>query len=313
MQWGGLLGHLSSGSLNYYISICIESFSIVAVDTFILITGYFSYPKSSIRINKLVLLTMVMIFYGIILSISYFLSRKSIMTVGVAVKIITNSFSQWFVILYCILYLLIPFLNKLLDDLSQKEWKALLLIAFIFFYCWPTFFTSVTVSDHGYGIINFVCLYIVGAYLRRFGQPKMFAHPAFMYLVMTVFTIILSVITQNRAWAYNSPFVLLASVALFVIFLSIRMKYHPLINRLATYTFAVFIIDVNPFFNRFLYRGIFHSNQYWHSHWMIVNLIIATIGVYVICIAIEFLRRLIFGRLFDWITSKFRLTISVKH
>ena len=308
---GGGLKHVISGSSNYYLAHLLESFSIIAVNTFVIITGYFSYKKNNIRIAKVLNLVAIMIFWGLLLSlITVFVLRPQNTTIFVGKDILETTTNQWFVIIYCILYLLIPYLNKMISEINQNSYKWLLGIGLFFFYFWPSFYTRVTVNDGGYGIINFVYLYLVGAYISKYHkEDKQIVKPFIVYLLCTLVVTIFS-LKIGRAWDYCFIFNLIGSVALFQVFRSINVKHNKFINYLATYTFAVYLIDVNEFFNKFLYRTLFHSNEYWNSNAMILNLIISVIGIYIICIILEFLRRLIFGRLFAWLISKVKLKIE---
>ena len=103
------------------------------------------------------------------------------------------------------------------------------------------------------------------------------------------------------------------AVALFEFFISLNIKYNPLINTLASFTFSVYLINVNGLFNKFLYQGLFRSNEYWQSPMIIFNSIIAIIGIYVICICLEFLRSILLDKkIFKPLTKKVKGTIEVQ-
>lgn len=307
---GGVLGHTISGSINYYSSHLLESMSIVAVNVFVLITGYFSYKKEQVKVSKAINLVVIMIFWGLLLSLlTVLILQPRRIDVGVIEDIIKSATNQWFVVIYSILYLLIPFLNKVINNINKNSYKWLLGIGLFFFYIWPSFYTKVTLNDGGYGIVNFVYLYLIGAYIRKYHQnDKSIIKSLLVYLLCALIVTVFS-FKFGRAWDYCFVFNLVGSIALFELFRSINIKHSKLINQLATYTFAVYLIDVNEFFNKFLYRTLFHSNHYWNSNGMILNLIISVIGIYIICIILEFLRRLIFGRFFDWFVNKIKLEI----
>lgn len=210
------------------------------------------------------------------------------------------------------MYLLIPFLNKIINNISQNSYKTLLVIGLIFFYFWPSFYTKITVSDAGYGIVNFVYLYFIGAYIRKYHEnDKHVLSPLIIYLGCALITTVAS-LKIGRAWDYNFIFNLIGSVALFEVFRSINIKHSKVINKLATYTFAVYLIDVNSFFNIYLYRTLFHSNNYWNSNDMFLNLIVTTIGIYIICIVLESLRVLLFGKAFKWLSNKVKLVVEAE-
>lgn len=311
-EMGGALGKVVPGSLNYYFVHLMESLCIVAVNGFILITGYFSYKKENVKLSKIINLVLIMIFWGLLSLLTVLVLRpENIENKQVIIDIIETSTNQWFVIIYCILYLLIPFLNKLINNISQNSYKSLLVIGLVFFYLWPSFYTKVTVSDSGYGIINFIYLYFIGAYIRKYHENnKHVFSPLIIYLGCALLTTLAS-LKIGRAWDYNFIFNLIGSVALFEVFRSINIKHNKLINKLATYTFAVYLIDVNSFFNIYLYRTLFHSSNYWNNNGMFLNLIITTIGIYVICIILESLRVLLFDKLFKRLSNKIQIVIKV--
>lgn len=311
-EMGGALGHTIPGTINYYLVHLIESLCIVAVNGFILITGYFSYKKGKVQVAKVTNLVLIMIFWGLLLSLItvLFLRPENIKNKQVIKDIIMAATNQWFVIVYCILYLLIPFLNKVINNINQNSYKMLLVIGLVFFYLWPSFYTKITVSDGGYGIINFVYLYFIGAYIKKYHEDdKHILSPLIIYIGCALITALAS-LKMGRAWNYNFIFNLIGSVALFELFRSINIKHNKVINKLATYTFAVYLIDVNNFFNIYLYRTLFHSNNYWNNNGMFLNLIITTIGIYIICIILESLRVLLFGKLFKWLSNKVKLVVE---
>jgi surface polysaccharide O-acyltransferase-like enzyme len=102
---GGALGNVQPNTFDYYLDHIIESFSIIAVDVFVIITGYFSYRKSYIRVSKIVNLFLVMLFWGLILAaISLLWLYPRVINLRTIKEIINASFFQWFVIIYIILY-----------------------------------------------------------------------------------------------------------------------------------------------------------------------------------------------------------------
>ena len=294
---GGALANIHNGTFSYYIVHFTESLSSVAVNVFILITGYFSYNKNKIFISKIARLVLLMIFWGLSLSLfTMLVLNPALFTVHNCLKMVKIAISQWFVIIYSILYLLIPYINTVIRVISKKNYQKLLIIAIFFFYIWPTFYTSTTSNDAGYGIVNFVCLYLIGAYIRKFQTAKIAKWKSVcVYVVLSGITMVFSLYFEN-AWNYNSIFVLGGAVALFEFFISLNIKYNPLINTLASFTFSVYLINVNGLFNKYLCQVIFHSNEYWQSPMVAFNGIIAMIGIYVIGICLEFLRSILLDK-----------------
>lgn len=70
-KMGGALNtkNIALGEFNYYLSRIIESACIIAVNCFVLITGYFMCNKKKIKIGKILDLFLIVFFYNIIIYI----------------------------------------------------------------------------------------------------------------------------------------------------------------------------------------------------------------------------------------------------
>ena len=118
---GGMFSNESKWSLNYFLSHIIESFCIIAVNTFVIITGYFSCKKNSIKISKVIKLYSIAILYGVVIGIAVIIGTKRTLSLAMLKQIIKVSFNRWYVVTYCVLYLLIPFINKLIASITKKR------------------------------------------------------------------------------------------------------------------------------------------------------------------------------------------------
>ena len=84
-----------------------------------------------------------------------------------------------------------------------------------------------------------------------------------------------------------------ASVAMFLLFhhVTIRSaKTGRLINKLATYSFAVFLIHTHPAITGALWNGIVHTERYVDSPLMLVGLLVIPPVLYAVCSLIEAVR-----------------------
>ena len=159
---GGALSNVAFGTTNYYIINILESLCIVAVNIFILITGYFSCDKKSIRVSKIFKILSMCLCYGIIIYIIVLLIGNIKVNEDSLLVLLKTILDRWFIVIYIILYLLIPYINKLINNISKRNLLILILINYIFFYMWTTIFTKTPLHDNGYGIVNFINLYLIG-------------------------------------------------------------------------------------------------------------------------------------------------------
>lgn len=296
-RMGGVFGNVENGTFNYYLSNFVESLSIVAVNTFILITGYFSNKKDSVKVSKVINLFYICAIYGILIFGTYFVFTKNI-SFGILKEFIKTIFDRWFVVIYSILYLLISYLNKLINSLDKEKLKILIIINTLFFYVWFTIFTNTTIKDGGYGIINFINLYLIGAYIKKYKDEYVPKYKTIIiYISCAIITTLLSCFTTRSAFAYNTIFNLIGSIALFLTFKNLNIKNNKVINYLSTFTFSTYIIHENSFITKFLYRTIFKCDKYYNSSFIVINLLYTIIGIYVICIIFEIIRRFIMNKI----------------
>ena len=64
---GGALKEINKGDTYYYVIKVIESFSIISVNLFIIISGYFMINSKKVSLSKIVNLALLAYFYGVIL------------------------------------------------------------------------------------------------------------------------------------------------------------------------------------------------------------------------------------------------------
>ena len=313
-QMGGFFAQKDVPFANELLAHFLESACIIAVNVFILITGYFSCNKFEISLSKPIKLYALMVFYGGILAgLVYGLHMRNFdFSLQTLKDLMRGIFYHWFVVYYCILYVLIPFLNKLVHALKQKELLQLLGINALLFYAMSTFFPWPTIPDGGYGIINFVNLYLVGAYLQLYRPSPLSKIYSFsIYTSCVIFTMVCS-FTRISGWNYSTIFNLIGAVAVFEFFRALSVKSNRAINQLASYTFDVYILNSNLFLGLPLFRGLFHADHYYHSPSMFANCMVTVVGIYLVCVLIAFVRRVLFARIWDNQFDKIPYKISVE-
>ena len=167
---GGALGNVAPGEINYYVAYFFESLFIIGVNLFVLTTGYFNFNKRTVNLGKLLKLIITAYCYGFIFylfSLMFGYQNFNLKQFILAVNPFLSG-GYWFIKYYVILSLLSPFINILMEQLSQKLMVKLIVILLILFSIWPSFLLQPPITDGGYGLMNFIVLYIVGAYIRKY-------------------------------------------------------------------------------------------------------------------------------------------------
>lgn len=137
----------------------------IGVDIFVLISGYFLIMAPKIKIGKLLKFYLQVYTYSILsFSIFIVLGRKPFGMNILKRHLLPLTFDLWwFASAYFMLYLISPFLNKLLKSLDKKDYQKMLVVLSI---CWSVFPTFVGRSLQSNSLLWFLFLYAVAGYIR---------------------------------------------------------------------------------------------------------------------------------------------------
>ncbi|MDE6270443.1 MAG: acyltransferase [Muribaculaceae bacterium] len=202
----------------------------------------------------------------------------------------------WYVPAYFMLMLVSPVLNAGLEALDRRRYTVLLAV-FVLFTLWAGWWWRGKFNSGGYTAWQLVMVYCMARYMRRFECVPSRALSLLMFAVGTACIVGDACFDLRRAFAYNSPFVLLSTVGVFGFFHSLRFRSR-FVNMAASGAFAVYLIHKNPL----IWVGIVkHSTlvawktmPLWQFSMMVL---IAVPMIYMICATIDLLR----ARLFDLI------------
>lgn len=257
---GGAMAYVNQGSTSYYFLYLTESFAICAVDTFVIISGYFSSTSNVRKVNKALNLILACIGYKVLIYLFNLIIGNAMFEWKAFGRCLIPD--NWFVILYITLYFISLYINIIIERLNKKQYECLLVITLILFCVWCNIWDLIsekfalvlvgisTVSmnggEDGYTIVNFVLLYLIAGYMRKWGKPKSFPIYTVGYVSVSVLIFILSFYTQI-IWHYNNVFVILQSVLLFRMFECMRIGYITVINMLAKGVFSVYLLHTTFF------------------------------------------------------------------
>lgn len=290
----------------YQLAVLFEIICIVAVNCYVLITGYFQID-SKFRLKKVVSIWVKVLLYSISIYIIIMLFGIRQFSAADLIKsffpVITNVY--WFVNCYLLLYIISPFLNKLIKSLEKKEFQKLLVILFVVFCILPSILPSSFNFDTtgGYGIIWLIVLYFVGAYIRLYVKNSyknkinlyaflgisIFNYISFL-LIKYMCNIIQITDMSTMLYHYNFVTVFLASVFLFMYFKNLEVKegkFKNLVIKIAPLTFAVYIIHEQVVLREILYLDILKLNTVWNNWIQFLVIPIVVIVIFLVCIIIE--------------------------
>ena len=182
---GGAVQNSVFPNFSWFFTHFINSLAIPLVNGFVLITGYFIVDKQMFSLKKPIELLIITATYGIISYLVYLCVGGSSSVKGALEALFPFIIGKrWFVETYIILILFAPFINKALSLLNHKQYRLLLLLQIVVFCLWYSLGLSAPILDDGYGIINFITLYMIGGYIRYYGEDKLFVWNQSKYLVV---------------------------------------------------------------------------------------------------------------------------------
>lgn len=302
---GGALGNVAPGEINYYVAYFFESLFIIGVNLFVLTTGYFNFNKRTVNLGKLLKLIITAYCYGFIFylfSLMFGYQNFNLKQFILAVNPFLSG-GYWFIKYYVILSLLSPFINILMEQLSQKLMVKLIVILLILFSIWPSFLLQPPITDGGYGLMNFIVLYIVGAYIRKYETMhyKKYIY-FFIYVTCGIITFLFALLGWGRCWNYDFIFNIIGSVALFIFFSKLEIQSNK-VNYLSSFTFNVYLIHFSPFVISLIYHDILKCENYYKNPWFILHFIISVFVIYIFSIGVDLVRRCLVS-IFSYIYRK---------
>lgn len=296
----------------YYAGNIVRSFCIIAVNCFVLVSGYFGIKM---KVKRIFQLGSVVWFWGITGLLLATVTGIHVLSIQTDIlsffPIITKR--NWFVTTYIVLYLLSPVLNFVIEKLNKRQFQSLLVLMVVIFYLIPTIAYSLnapTVTlDSGYGIVNFVCLYFIGRYIKIYlGDIKrIYVGIGYLFSSFLLFSAnhIMSVLLGfyfNTYISYDTIFCLAGAVCLFLWFrgLSFQSK---MINQIAGYSFAAFVIHTSPFYGDVVFKKAALISEKSVLSYVLV-LFITPFLIYGVSIGLEFLRKRLFGKMENTVINK---------
>lgn len=243
--------------LQSFTKVFIESISVVCVNCFILISGWFGIKPTVKGLSNFIFQCLYFIIgcYAVNLIIGG--ERVTINGIMECLLLTPNS---WFIHSYIGLYILSPLLNDFLNKASQKTIQIFLIVFFLYqsSYGW---FNGAQYFMLGYSALSFVGLYLLAGYIRRYmAHLSMRKTGTKLYVISIICnTALYYVITfigfPLDVYAYCSPFVVMGAVGLLLIFNSIKIKTSKIINRLALSAFAVYLFHTETSIGVVLFKS----------------------------------------------------------
>lgn len=278
----------------------------IGVNIFVIISGYFLITSNGIKVSKVLKLWLQLLFYSVLLYAVFVLAGVEVFSIkGLIENTLPVIFTRWwFASTYFVLYLLSPYINKLLNSLSKSEYQSFLVLLTIFWCIIPTLTTN---SFQSNPLIWFIYLYSMAGYIRLYRlldsiRTKTCLLIAFIISMLTYLSVVffdllglglkVSALSEHASYLFGMQKLpaLLISIFLFLGFSKLEIGSIKIVNIVASASFGVYLIHDNNYVRVFLWQTLFKNASFAYSNKLIPYSILTILMVYIACTVIELVR-----------------------
>jgi len=277
------------------------------VDLFVLTTGYFGIRHSLKGVIKTCILV---IFYAILLGGLLFAIEGHHFD---WLQLLPFSGSPWwFMRVYLILVLIAPILECYLQSMSKNEmYRLLLIVTFVNVYLgW--FRHDALYDQHGYNILNFINVYLIGCWLRMGGRyldkfkGKAYI-PLALFLVCCAIRYKVQPIMVFNWYDYSSPLNQIMATCIFCLFLKVKIPHtlDRFILFFSSSAIAVYLITDYEGCYGWIATSLGYCLSFCNSAMLQFVVILAFVSaMFVICCLIDKIRMMVTSPMETYLSSK---------
>ena len=302
-----------------FLGTLLEAFCIVAVNAYVLISGYMG-SEGGLKLSRVITFLLQIWFYALLvpLVLTCFsmptLAKEQGIYGVVQYLLPVSSDTYWFASSYFFLLLLMPIFNTAVKNLEKKQ-LAMILAGLLVVFCLVKSVCPVALAldKYGYDLSWFCCVYLTGAYLKKYGGGVFEKKAWSVYLgsSLLIFLITSSLWYSLRYFSggayyftvpfhYNFVLCLTGAVGLFYGFLKINIrevKMAELIKRAGKYSFGIYLFHEHPDVRHVWYpflRSILNPAGKEGMAWFLLELLFSIAVLFLAGMLIEWIRNLLF-------------------
>jgi len=322
---------IAANPVSAFLRTWLETIAVVAVNTFVLISGYFGIRLRADRFMGLLFQSVfyIMGVYLVLVAIGW-----EVFSVAHFARCLSplDPSGGWFIPVYIGLMLLSPILNTFVAQTGEKNLLgvivALLLMQSIF--GWGIDHLKVSA---GYSLFSFILLYLIGQYIRLYPETFATKGKTSLYLGIYLGIALLNALIPYLAstlpllfpsiprdlgnngtitaltLAYSSPLNIIGAVCLFITFSRLKIQSH-LINWVASSVLAVYLIHCNEHLIHHFIAFVRQLSLY-PTGTFLVYLVGFLIVVFIGSILIDQVRKILWEAIFFPLLDKIRSLLAL--
>lgn len=278
----------------------------LAINCFVLITGYFGVSATTNVKKKIIQLCADRWFYSMLISAVmlgigwYTVSINYVLRALFPILTCRHNYMTTFIMLY----LCIPFLNKFIKSVSKEEMRNFCILLTVLISIIPSVLTLTKLyTNNVYSYLAWMLyIYCLGAYIRLY-EPAL---PWKLISGGSILLMLFMVIVAEPNWEWlpigytttqHNILMLIASVSIFCVFLKIKIGYNKFINFFASSTLAVLLIHDDPLVRGVIWTKIFNNAAYGGSQYLLLHEVTTVFLIYLFCVLVDNMYRLVIKRM----------------
>ena len=241
---------IAADSVSMFLQIMVESFTVVGVNVFIMLSGWYGIR---LRWSRLIELFFQVAFFTILCLGVYYALTDTLPPSPFLSILMLHEGDYWFVKTYLALYLISPVLNAFVQTATQRQMVVTLLSLFVFQWLYGWVFEATTWLRAGYSLPSFVYLYLFARYLNIYKPSFTKWRPRTdlcIYLSICMAVTVAYFLLKRHfnlgglLWFYNSPTAIIA--AMFLLLFFSKLTFHSkVVNWLGISALAVYLTHSN--------------------------------------------------------------------
>ncbi len=293
---------IEADALSGFLQLLTQSFSVVGVNVFVMLSGWYAIRPRLVRFSELVF---QLLFFGVLcLGIEYCVSGQ-LPPKAITTLFMLNDGNYWFIKVYIALYILAPVLNTFAESATRRQLATVLLCFFGFQWVFGWVFEATAWLRAGYSLPSFMGLYLLARYMSIYRPAWTRLSSKADLLVYTAVCLMVAIASFLLKWHlnlggvlffYNSPTVIVAATFLLLFFSKLHISSR-LINWVAASALAIYLTHSSSFLAKY-YDG---TIQAWHGQLsrpaFLLSVVLLIAAVFVGSILLDKLRLLLLQQL----------------
>lgn len=300
----------------YFILMLMRHLGALANVIFVVCSSWFLVENKKDNKDKIIKLWGNTVFISVIYLIIFSISNVDISKKEIIKELFPNIFeNNWFITVYLIFLMIIPFLNGIIEHLDKKQLFRVTFILFTMYFVIGFFKTTFEASE----IIFFLTIYFITAYSKKYMQEfwnkKNCANMIIAIGIISI--IILELLTNYLGFKFNfmrskmlywvknnNPIFVAIAIGLFYRFKKIKFK-NKFINIISSLSIYIYLIHENLLFRNYtrvyIWHSIFEKIGY---NYVIIETLIYAIILFICVTIISYIYKLTIEKIINLLIGK---------